>query len=132
MKNSTIALLVGAGFAAVYFFVTSGTPSAAKPSASGSTNVTMEDGKQVVLISAKGGYDPRTSVVKPGVPTVLRFETDGTFDCTSMIRIPSLKVNQTLPATGTTDVPVGEIAAGTPLTGTCGMGMYRFEVEAKS
>ena len=94
-------------------------------------NVTMENGTQVVRIKVKGGYQPGMSEARTGIPTVLRFETNGTFDCTSTIRIPSLGITQSLPSSGTTDVAVGDLKPGT-LQGTCGMGMYRFSVQSKS
>lgn len=94
------------------------------------SNVALIDGTQVVTIKVKGGYQPGTSTVKAGVPTVLRFETKGTFDCSSIIRIPSLGIQQNLPATGSTDVAVGALKVG-KLQGSCGMGMYYFSVDAK-
>ena len=94
-------------------------------------NVTMVDGKQIIEISAKGGYLPQISSAKAGIPTVLRFETSGTFDCSSSVRIPSMNISKSLPPTATTDVDIGSQEVAT-LQGTCGMGMYPFEVEFKS
>ena len=90
-------------------------------------NVTIENGKQIITIAARGGYQPRSSTAKAGVPTVLRFTTNGTFDCSSSIRIPSLSISKVLPQTGTADIDLGTPTAGT-LHGTCGMGMYSFQV----
>lgn len=90
-------------------------------------NVRIEDGKQIVEIRAKGGYLPRVSVAKSGVPTILRIDTSGTFDCSSSVRIPSKNISKLLPATGTTDIELGTLESGT-LAGTCGMGMYPFEI----
>jgi len=90
-------------------------------------NVTIENEKQIVEIRAKGGYLPRNSVAKAGVPTSLRFSTKGTFDCSSSVRIPSLDVDQLLPPSGVVDIPLGVQKPGT-LRGTCGMGMYQFSV----
>ena len=42
-------------------------------------NVSVVDGKQVIEIRAKGGYQPRRSIAKAGIPTVIRFNTNGTF-----------------------------------------------------
>ncbi len=97
----------------------------------GAENVSVVDGKQIIEINVKGGYRPGKSVAKAGIPTIIRFKTQGTFDCSSFIRIPSLNVSQSLPQTGITDVSVGTPTAGV-LQGTCGMGMYRFEVEFQS
>ena len=90
-------------------------------------NVSMVSGKQIIEIRAKGGYQPRVSTAKAGVPTVLRFDTNGTFDCSASVRIPSLGIGKLLPQTGTTDIELGVVGAGT-LQGMCGMGMYPFEV----
>jgi plastocyanin domain-containing protein len=91
-------------------------------------NVSIVDGKQIIEIGAKGGYAPRISVAKAGIPTVLRFTTSGTFDCSSSIRIPSKNIFQVLPQTGSTDIDLGTTTAGN-IDGTCGMGMYQFQVE---
>lgn len=94
-------------------------------------NVTVVDGKQIIEIEARGGYSPRKSVAKAGLPTILRFKTGGTFDCSASIRIPSLNISQILPQTGTTDIDLGTQKLGT-LQGTCGMGMYPFSVDFQS
>ncbi|OHA83521.1 MAG: hypothetical protein A2937_00220 [Candidatus Yonathbacteria bacterium RIFCSPLOWO2_01_FULL_47_33b] len=94
-------------------------------------NVTIVDGKQIVEIKARGGYQPRKSVAKAGIPTILRFDTNGTFDCSSSVRVPSLGISKTLPQTGVTDIDIGVGKAGT-LQGMCGMGMYPFEVVFQS
>lgn len=93
-------------------------------------NVSIVDGVQIIQIKAKGGYLPRESVAKAGIPTILRFSTNGTFDCSSSVRIPSMNIFKSLPQSGTTDIDLGTQAVGT-LEGTCGMGMYPFGVEFK-
>lgn len=94
-------------------------------------NVSIEDGKQIIKISAKAGYQPRKSIAKAGVPTVIRFDTNGTFDCSSSVRIPSINISKSLPQTGSTDIDIGTQQVAT-LQGTCGMGMYPFEIEFQS
>jgi plastocyanin domain-containing protein len=90
-------------------------------------NVSVVDGKQIIEIKAKGGYSPVHSVAKAGIPTILRVNTNGTFDCSSSIRIPSLNIGKNLPMSGTTDIDLGNPKQGI-LQGTCGMGMYPFEI----
>lgn len=90
-------------------------------------NVTVVDGKQIVEIRARGGYLPRKSVAKEGIPTVLRINTKGTFDCSSSVRIPALNISRNLPASGVTDIDLGNPKPGI-LFGTCSMGMYPFEI----
>jgi plastocyanin domain-containing protein len=91
-------------------------------------NVSVVDGKQIIEIRAKGGYSPVHSVAKAGVPTILRVNTNGTFDCSSSIRIPELNISKNLPMSGTTDIDLGIQKAGT-FQGTCGMGMYPFDIK---
>ena len=90
-------------------------------------NVTIVDGKQIIEINAKGGYQPQRSIAKAGIPTIIRFNTKGTFDCSSAVRIPSMNISKNLPQTGSTDIDIGsqQVAA---LQGSCGMGMYNFAV----
>lgn len=94
-------------------------------------NVSMVDGKQIIQVAAKGGYFPKKSLAKAGIPTILRFNTNGTFDCSSAVRIPTMKLSKNLPATGTTDIDLGTQQQG-QLAGICSMGMYSFEVNFQS
>ena len=94
-------------------------------------NVTIVDGTQIIEINAKGGYQPRKSFARAGLPTILRFNTFGTFDCSSSVRIPSMNISKSLPQTGSTDVDIGTQQVAT-LKGSCGMGMYPFEIEFES
>ena len=131
-NTTTIFAIIGAAFIIAGALVFSGGGSAgnqaqAPTAQADANNVTMENGKQIVTIAARGGYQPRASTAKAGVPTILRFTTNGTFDCSSSIRIPSLNLSKVLPQTGTTDIDLGTQAPGT-LRGTCGMGMYSFQV----
>jgi len=94
-------------------------------------NVSVVDGKQIITLDAKGGYRPGNSAAKAGIPTILRFNTSGTFDCSSAVRIPSMNITRYLPQSGSTDIDIGTPQIGT-LLGTCGMGMYRFQIDFKS
>lgn len=94
-------------------------------------NVSIVDGKQIIEIDAKGGYQPRRSIAKAGISTIIRFNTKGTFDCSSAVRIPSLNISKSLPQSGATDIDIGSSQLGT-LLGSCGMGMYPFEVVFES
>lgn len=123
---SIIAAVILIGGAFILTRNTGGTEQVAN-----ANNVTIVDGKQIIEISAKGGYQPRKSVAKAGIPTIIRFDTQGTFDCSSAVRIPSMNISKNLPQTGSTDIDIGSQQVAT-LQGTCGMGMYPFEVEFKS
>lgn len=90
-------------------------------------NVTIVDGKQIVDLTAGGGYSPEKSIAKANMHTILRFNTSGTFDCSSFVRIPSLNVGQSLSPSGITEIDLGNPKEGI-LRGSCGMGMYPFEI----
>lgn len=133
MKTPTIfALIIGSAFI-VGAFLLSGeknvTPTTDTVQAL--NNVTEENGKQIVTISAKGGYLPRISEAKADMPTTLQIETNGTFDCSSVLSIPSLDYQKNLPPTGITEVDIPPQPAGSTFEGLCGMGMYRFEIAFK-
>lgn len=98
------------------------------PQVTNANNVSVIDGKQIIEINAKGGYQPRKSIAKVDIPTIIRFNTNGTFDCSSSVRIPSLNISKLLPQSGVTDIDIGNGQLGT-LKGSCGMGMYPFEIE---
>jgi plastocyanin domain-containing protein len=134
MKPLTLSLIAAAvivGGALTYLAVRP----ASSPAVSGAgtqpiENVTVVDGRQVIDLTAKGGYSPEQSVAKAGIPTVLRVSTKGTFDCSSAIRIPSMNISKNLPQSGVTEIDLGSPQLGT-LQGTCGMGMYPFAIEFK-
>ena len=91
-------------------------------------NVTIVDGKQIIEIKAKGGYSPYESIAKANMPTIIRFNTSGTFDCSSSIRIPKMNISENLPRSGSTDIDIGTQPTGL-FEGTCGMGMYPFNIK---
>lgn len=126
MKSSILAIIIAVSLIAVVLMVTKSNPGNNQPA--NIDNVKIVDGKQIIEIQAKGGYWPRKSVAKAGIPTIVRFDTKGTFDCSASVRIPSINFNKILPQTGVTDVDLGVGQTGT-LQGSCGMGMYPFEIE---
>lgn len=89
---------------------------------------TIENGVQVVDITARGGYNPRITRAEAGRETQIRVHTENTYDCSSAVVIPALDFEVTLgpSETRTATVPAGK-AQGT-LEGLCSMGMYRFKV----
>jgi plastocyanin domain-containing protein len=115
------AVLIGGGF------ILSPSPTGRPEPVQEENNVSIVDGKQIIEIRAQGGYQPRSTVAKAGIPTVIRFSTDGTFDCSLAVRIPRLNVTRMLPSAGATDIDIGTQRAG-KITGTCSMGMYTFEI----
>ena len=124
MKYALITIFILAGLIGVGYLL--GNKNTA-PKITSANNVSIIDGKQIIEIRAKGGYQPSISNAKAGVPTILRFTTSGTFDCSSSIRIPSLDITKTLPQSGATDIALGTPQPGN-LQGSCGMGMYPFTI----
>ncbi len=128
MKSTTIAILGAAIIIGGAIIFTSRGGAATADTGAPANNVTIIDGKQIINIQVKGGYTPKKSTAKAGVPTVLRFSTNGTFDCTSGVRIPSMGISKSLPPTGSTDIDIGSPKVAI-LQGVCSMGMYPFEVD---
>ena len=93
---------------------------------------TVVDGKQFIDITAKGGYSPRVVTAKAGMPTVLRVQTNGTFDCSASLVIPKLSYQKFLQSSGTEEIIISPEAAQGTMKGLCSMGMYSFEIDFQS
>lgn len=91
-------------------------------------NVSIVDGKQIIDITAKGGYSPRVSSARADMASVLRIETNGTYDCSSALTIPALHYRDYLTPSGITEIEVPPQKAGTSLQGLCAMGMKNFRI----
>ena len=65
-----------------------------------SENVEIRDGVQYVTVIAQGGYSPRVSHTKGGLPTTLLVKTDGTYDCSASLFVRSVGFQKILPPTG--------------------------------
>lgn len=94
-------------------------------------NVEIRDGVQYITINAKGGYSPKVSTAKAGIPTKLIVKTDGTYDCSRSLVIRSVGFQKILAQTGEEVIDLGTPKASQPLQGLCGMGMYNFAVNFK-
>ncbi len=99
-----------------------------QPSTDSVDNVSVIDGKQIITVDAKGGYSPKVTIAKAGIPTVLRVQTNGTFDCSSALTIPTIGYRANLPPSGITEIEIPPQKAGTSLNGICAMGMYNFSI----
>lgn len=91
-------------------------------------SITMVDGVQVVEMSAKGGYSPSSVTLQAGVPTLIRMNSNGTYDCSAALQIPQIDYSVFLPASGVTEIEIPAQTAGTTIQGLCGMGMYGFKL----
>ncbi len=92
-------------------------------------NVEIRDGIQYITVNAKGGYSPKVSSAKAGIPTKLIVKTDGTYDCSASLVIRSVGFQKILAQTGEEIIDLGTPQAGQPLQGLCGMGMYSFQIK---
>ncbi len=123
MKSTAISIIFSVALIGVAFMFAT-----RSPEASSVDNVSVENGTQIVKITAKGGYTPTLTEASANTPTTLRIETSGTFDCTSSLRVPSIGYQQNLPPTGATDIELPPQKSGSVVQGVCGMGMYNFTV----
>ncbi|MEK7192524.1 MAG: hypothetical protein AAB682_00090 [Patescibacteria group bacterium] len=92
-------------------------------------NVEIRDGIQFITINAKGGYSPRISFAKAGIPTKLIVKTNSTYDCSAALVVRSVGFQKILKNTAEEIIDIGIPKAGEPLRGVCGMGMYGFQVK---
>ncbi|MDP3963330.1 MAG: cupredoxin domain-containing protein [bacterium] len=128
MKTTAISILVAAVLIGGAIVFSSGNKSSSSDNTQAANNVSIVDGKQIITINAKGGYSPRLTTAKADMPTIIKVATNGTFDCSSALTIPSLGYRTNLPPSGSTDVKVPPQKAGTIMRGLCAMGMYNFSV----
>jgi plastocyanin domain-containing protein len=128
MKSTAIAIVVAGALIGGAVLFSGINSTGAGPAEASADNVSIVDGTQIVEVSVSAGYHPKKSLAKAGIPTVLRFSTNSTYDCSASVRIPSMGLSKFLPATGKTDLSLGTPQAGV-LRGMCGMGMYTFEVD---
>ena len=130
MKKMFLSLGV-TGVIIIGTFLLVRTPQKTTLTTTSSTNISIDQGKQIIAIMVKGGYTPRETVATANKPTTLRLTTNGTFDCSSAVRIPQLSYQANLGANGTTEVQIPPQQPGTELRGVCAMGMYHFTLSFK-
>lgn len=118
----TLALVIGIGIVFI------GSPKNNAETSGSAQNVEIREGIQYITVNAKGGYSPKVSSAKAGIPTKLIVKTDGTYDCSASLVIRSIGFQKILAQTGEEVIDLGTPKAGQPLQGLCGMGMYSFAV----
>jgi plastocyanin domain-containing protein len=123
--NVLISIIVSISLIGGTLYVVAGGPLLSNESVQ-TQNIEIKDGVQYVTISAKGGYSPRVTDIKGGIPTKLIMETDGTYDCSSSLVIHAVGYQKMLPATGKEIIDLGIPKSGEELEGLCSMGMYSF------
>lgn len=128
MKTTAISIIIAAVLIGGTIVLVGGNKNSNTQSSQNTNNVSLVDGKQIITINAKGGYSPRVTTAKAGVPTIIKVDTRGTFDCSSALNIPSLSYRNNLPPSGETIIDVPPQKTGTTMRGLCAMGMYNFAV----
>jgi plastocyanin domain-containing protein len=129
-KNVIISIVVSVLLigGTLYFVSDRSASSDAKETAQ-SQNVEIRDGVQYVTVTAKGGYSPRTTEIKSGIPTKLVVKTDGTYDCSASLVVRSVGFQKILQPTGEEIIDLGTPKSGEKVQGVCGMGMYNFQIK---
>ncbi|MFA6278542.1 MAG: cupredoxin domain-containing protein [Candidatus Paceibacterota bacterium] len=117
------ALIIGGAV-----WLVSARPNAGAGPVATSPTATTTDGKQIIDITAKGGYSPRQVNAKAGIPTIVRVTTNGTFDCSASLVIPKLSYQKFLKPSGTEEISLTADQAQGTLQGLCAMGMYNFKI----
>ncbi len=125
--GALIAIILSVG-GMVFLLQRGGVGNGPTPTQDISSNVSTLNEAQVVEITAKGGYAPRVTTARANIPTTINVLTNGTYDCSIALVVPSLGIRKTLPASGVTPIDVPPQAPGTTLKGLCSMGMYHFSV----
>lgn len=123
----TIALVIGLGIIFVGGSKSKDNTSAATNEAV--QNSEIKDGIQYITVNAGGGYSPKISTAKAGIPTKLIVKTNGTYDCSASLVIRALGFQKILSQTGETEIDIGAQKAGEILWGVCGMGMFSFQIK---
>lgn len=87
-------------------------------------------GGQVIQVTANSrGYSPTMVTAKANTPTTLHITSSNAYGCERSFQILSLNTSKVLPENGTTDIDLGTQKAGTTITATCSMGMYRVVIK---
>jgi len=127
--KATIAAIFGVTLLICGTLVYSNDSNSADTKTSSSSNIVIENGVQYIDITARGGYTPRVTKAKAGIPTVIRMKTEYTYDCSTALVIPDIGYRSFLSQTGVEEIEIPiEKTKGT-LRGMCSMAMYHFEID---
>jgi plastocyanin domain-containing protein len=128
-KNTIISIIISIALIGGTLYFVSDRPASSGGEVVQSQNVEIRDGVQYVTVSAKGGYSPRVTEIKGGLPTKLIVKTDGTYDCSASLVIRSVGFQKILQPTGEEIIDLGTPKSGEKVQGVCGMGMYNFQIK---
>jgi len=128
-KNTIISIIISVALIGGTFYFISDRPVSSDREVVQLQNVEIRDGIQYVTIIAKGGYSPRITEIKGGLPTKLIVKTDGTYDCSASLIVRSVGFQKILQPTGEEIIDLGIPKSGDKVQGICGMGMYNFQIK---
>lgn len=128
-KNTIISIIISIVLIGGTLYFVSDRPSSSSSEIAQSQNIEITDGVQYVTITAKGGYSPRITQIKGGLPTKLVVKTDGTYDCSASLVVRSVGFQKILQPTGEEIIDLGTPKSGDKVQGVCGMGMYNFQIK---
>jgi plastocyanin domain-containing protein len=128
-KNTVISIIISVALIGGTLYFISDRPASSGGEVAQSQNVEIREGVQYVTVTAKGGYSPRVTEIKGGLPTKLVVKTDGTYDCSASLVIRSVGFQKILQPTGEEVIDLGTPKSGEKVQGVCGMGMYNFQIK---
>lgn len=128
MKTITASIIIAVVIIGGTVMLAGGNKNSNNINSQTANNVSIVEDKQIITINAKGGYSPGVTTAKADIPTVIKMNTRGTFDCSAALTIPSLGYRKNLPPSGETEIELPPQKAGTIMQGMCSMGMYNFQV----
>lgn len=128
-KNTIISIIISIALIGGTLYLVSDRSTSPGGTVAQSQNIEIRDGVQYVTITAKGGYSPRVTEIKGGLPTKLVVKTDGTYDCSASLVVRSIGFQKILQPTGEEVIDLGTPKSGDKVQGVCGMGMYSFQIK---
>lgn len=128
-KNTIISIVISIALVGGTLYFISDKSMSSGSEVAQSQNVEVRDGVQYVTVTAKGGYAPRITEIKGGLPTKLVVKTDGTYDCSASLVVRSVGFQKILQPTGEEVIDLGVPKSGERVQGVCGMGMYNFQIK---
>lgn len=128
-KNTIISIIISVALVGGTLYFISDKPISSNSEVAQSRNVEIRDGVQYVTVTAKGGYAPRVTEIKGGIPTKLVVKTDGTYDCSASLVVRYVGFQKILQPTGEEIIDLGIPKSGDKVQGVCGMGMYSFQIK---
>ena len=92
------------------------------------SNVSIVDGKQQIVITAQQWYRPRTTIAKANMPTEIKIQGKNAYGCEAAVRIPQVNYSKIIDPTWSDIVQIPEQKPWDTIYGSCGMGMYSFQI----